>query len=300
MNTSRRTFLKQSALALAGTSFLTKPLLAAKKPAEMVAVQLYCIREDMRRDPLGSLTQIAEMGYKYVEHANYVDRKFYGWTASEFKKVLKDLGLKMPAGHTVLGRNHWDPAKKDFTDAWKYTVEDAAYLGQKFVVSPWLDESFRKNYDDLMGFMEVFNKSGELCKKSGMKFGYHNHAFEFSEKLNGQLMFDIIMKNTDADKVGLQLDMGNMYIAGAKAAEVLNQYPGRYETVHVKDMIPAEGEEKFESTILGAGLVGTRAATDLARKTGSWLFVVEQESYQGKTPMQCMKENLAIMKSWGY
>jgi sugar phosphate isomerase/epimerase len=300
MNTSRRTFLKHSALALAGTSLLPKTLFAAKNPREMVAVQLYCIREDMRRDPLGSLKQIAAMGYKHVEHANYVDRKFYGWTAKEFKKVLKDLGLSMPAGHTVLGRNHWDPSKKELTDAWKYTVEDAAYMGQKFVVSPWLDDSYRKSYDDLMGFMEVFNKSGELCKKSGMKFGYHNHAFEFSEKLNGQLVFDIIMKNTDADKVGLQLDMGNMFIAGARAADVLNQYPGRYETVHVKDMIPAEGEEKYESTIIGAGLVGTREATDLARKTGSWLFVVEQESYQGKTPMECMKENLAIMKSWGY
>ena len=49
--------------------------------------------------------------------------------------------------------------------------------------------------------MEIFNKSGELCQQSGMKFGYHNHDFEFSEKLNGETIYDIIMQNTDAKYV---------------------------------------------------------------------------------------------------
>src|SRR5437773_1285084 len=124
----------------------------------------------------------------------------------------------MRSGHTVMGRQHWDESKKDFTDAWKYTVEDASKVGQDYVISPWLDESYRKNYDDLKKYMEVFNKSGELCKKSGMRFGYHNHDFEFKEKLNG-------------------------------------------EKVH---------------------------------------YIIEQESYQGKSPLQCAKEDLGIMKSWGY
>ena len=80
---------------------------------------------------------------------------------------------------------HWDKTTNDFTDAWKQTVEDAATVGQKYVISPWLDESLRKNYDDLLAFLDVFNKSGELCKKSGLKFGYHNHNFEFQYSLNG-------------------------------------------------------------------------------------------------------------------
>ena len=93
----------------------------------------------MKVDPLGTLKLLAEMGYKNVEHANYVDRKFYGYTAKEFKKILKDLGMKMPSGHTVFGKDHWDGGKKDFTDKWKFTVEDAATMGQQFVISPWLD-----------------------------------------------------------------------------------------------------------------------------------------------------------------
>jgi len=304
MNKSRRDFLKKGALAVAGTSVLSNSLLSgcSSKTREMVAVQLYCVREDMKKDPVGTLTQLAEMGYKYVEHANYEDRKFYGFSASEFKKELGNLGLKMPSGHTVLGEDHWDASKGDFTDKWKYTVEDAATLEQKFVVSPSLDESLRSNYDDLMRFLEVFNKCGELCNQSGMKFGYHNHDFEFSEKLNGEVMFDLMLQNTDPDKVGIQLDVGNMYIAGAKAKDIILKYPNRFETIHVKDMIESESEEGhgYESTIIGAGLVGTREVTDMSREQGTWLFIIEQESYQGKTPLECMKEDLQIINEWGY
>ena len=152
MNTSRRDFLKQSALTLAGTSVLSNALFSCSSAVakEVVAVQLYCVREDMKSDPLGTLSMLAEMGYKHVEHANYEDRKFYGFTAAEFKKELADMGLKMPSGHTVLGKKHWDESKNDFTDEWKYTVEDAATMEQKFVVSPWLDNSFWSSYDALM------------------------------------------------------------------------------------------------------------------------------------------------------
>ncbi|MBC7920751.1 MAG: TIM barrel protein, partial [Ferruginibacter sp.] len=213
MNTSRRTFLKRSALALASVPVLTREILAAKKP-EIVGIQLYSVREDMKKDPLGTLKQLAGMGYQHVEHANYVNRKFYGYSPIEFKKVLGDLGLKMPSGHTVMGKVHWDATSKDFTDAWKYTVEDAAAVGQQIVISPSLEESLRKTYDDLVRYMDVFNKSGELCQKSGMKFGYHNHDFEFSEKLNDRTVYEHILENTDPQLVVQQLDIGNLIGGG--------------------------------------------------------------------------------------
>jgi sugar phosphate isomerase/epimerase len=269
---------------------------------ELVGVQLYSIREDMSKDPYGTLKQLAEMGYKNVEHANYINRKFYGFTPAEFKKVLDDLGMKMPSGHTVMGAQHWDDNKKDFTDLWKRTVEDAAIMGQQFVISPWLDNRYRKNRDELLRFMEVFNKSGELCKKHGMKFGYHNHDFEFSEKLDGEILYDIMLKNTDGVFVIQQLDIGNLYNGGAKAMDWVKKYPGRFTSLHVKDEIVAkEGTEKYESTILGAGIVNVKEVIDQVRKnTKNVHYIIEQESYQGKKPLDCVKEDLAIMKKWGY
>jgi sugar phosphate isomerase/epimerase len=301
MKTSRRKFIQNSAILMAGSAVLSKAAFAAPKSSEIVGLQLYSVRDDMQKDPLATLKLVSMLGYKYVEHANYIDRKFYGFKAKEFKKVLDDLGLKMPSGHTVMAKNHWDPVKKDFTDAWKYTVEDAAYMGQKYVISPWMDESMRKTYDDLMVYLDVFDKCGELCQKSGMKFGYHNHWAEFTEKLNGMKLFDIMMQKLDVNKVVMQLDIGNMFIGGAKALDVVGQYPGKFELIHVKDEIPTTTEEKFESAILGRGLIPVKEVIDLCRKLGGTkVFIIEQESYQGKEPLACVREDLQIMKSWGY
>ena len=118
MPASRRTFLKKSAIALAGAAVFSNELFAAQKAKQLTGIQLYSIRKDMETDPLGTLKQLAAMGYKHVEHANYVNRKFYGYTPIEFKKVLDDLGMTMPSGHTVMGKQHWDNSKKDFSDAW--------------------------------------------------------------------------------------------------------------------------------------------------------------------------------------
>lgn len=301
MNRSRRSFIRNSAIAAAGVSLFQQNIFAAVKKGELTGIQLYSVRADMKADPLGTLKQLSDMGYRHVEHANYVNRKFYGWTVSEFKKILNGFGMSMPSGHTVLDAKHWDASKKDFTNEWKYTVEDAAAMGQSFVISPWLEESKRKSMSDLKSFMEIFNRSGELCKKFGMKFGYHNHDFEFSEKVEGKVLFDIILAETDPNLVMQQLDIGNMLNGGAKALDVIKQYPGRFESMHVKDEIKAtEGHEPFESTILGKGVVPIKSIIDLGRASGTKHFIIEQESYQGKTPIECAAEDINIMKKWGY
>ncbi len=302
MKTSRRTFVKAGTMAALGTAFLPRSVFASAKAGGIVGLQLYSVREEMSKDPVGTLTQLSKMGYVYVEHANYIDRKFYGYKAPEFRKILDGLGLKMISGHTVMGSQHWDQARNDFSDSWKLTIDDAAVLGQKYVITPSMDETMRKNYDDFKRYMGVFNKCGELCNRKGMKFGYHNHDFEFSEKLNGEKLFDIMMKSLDPKLVVIQLDIGNLYNGGAIAIDVVNQYPGRFENIHVKDEIEATGgNEKYVSTILGEGIVDTKKVLEAATKIGGTkCYIIEQESYQGKTPVECVKEDLAIMKKWGY
>lgn len=303
MKTSRRTFIKTGSLAVLGSAVLPRTDFGRfPQQKGIVGLQLYSIRNEMGEDPLGSLKQVAEMGYEYVEHASYRDRKFYGYEPAEFRKIIDDLGLKMISGHTVMGRQHWDEEKQDFSDSWKYTVEDAAVLGQKYVVSPSMDNSMRSKYDDFMRYMDVFNKCGDLCRSHGMKFGYHNHDFEFRETLNERKLFDIMMTSLDPDQVVIQLDIGNMYNGGAVALEVINQYPGRFENLHVKDEIKAEGgREQYESCIIGEGIVDVKEVLDLATKTGGTeVYIIEQESYQGKTPLECVKRDLEVMREWGY
>ncbi len=306
MQVSRRKFIMNSSLAMAGTILLPDNIFAYKKAMPTImGIQLYSVRDDMKADPLGTLKQLSAMGYKNVEHANYVDRKFYTYSPLDFKKILNDLGLKMPSGHTVMSGKHWDKATGDFTDAWKQTVDDAATVGQHYVISPWLDESLRKNYDDLLSFLDIFNKAGELCKKSGLKFGYHNHDFEFKYSLNGKQIYDIILEKTEPSLVLQQIDIGNMYGAGGRALEILKKHPGRFESMHVKDEIKSkdkgEMNDNYESTVLGKGILPVHEIVKAFKKSGGTKeFIIEQESYQGQKPLDAAKDDLKVMKAWGF
>jgi sugar phosphate isomerase/epimerase len=302
MNTSRRKFLRNSAIGLSAAALLPDSLFASAK-IQRVGLQLYSVRDAMRADPAGTLKKLADMGYVNLEHANYIDRKFYGYTAKEFKKVLNDLGLVMPSGHTVMTAQHWDASKNDFTDAWKYTVEDAAVLGQKFVISPWMDEKLRNDTDSLKRFMDQFNKAGELCKKSDMKFGYHNHDFEFTTMVGDIRLFDYILQNTDPNLVAQQLDIGNMYGRENSAISLLKKYPGRFELMHVKDEVKSgkESGTGYESTIIGKGVLPVKDVLKEAKKIGGTVhLIIEQESYQGMDPVDSVKIDLQTMKKWGY
>ena len=304
MDTTRRDFIKNTALVVAGATLLSNDVFASPKKIVRVGVQLYSVREAMGKDPKGSLKKLSDMGYLHVEHANYIDRKFYGFTAKEFKKILGDLALQMPSGHTVMTAKDWDTSTNDFTDKWKYTIEDAAAVGQRYVISPWLDESLRHDLDGLKRFMEQFNKCGELCKKSGMTFGYHNHNFEFSTMVGDNNLYDFILKNTDPGLVAQQMDIGNMLGAGGVALDLLKKYPGRFELMHVKDEIKSDtgqGMDGYDSTILGTGVMPVHDILKAAKKIGGTSqFIIEQESYQGKDPFDCVKIDLQTMKKWGF
>jgi sugar phosphate isomerase/epimerase len=301
MKCDRRTFVKTGTIALTGTALLGNTFCSSPIKSGMTGLQLYSVRDDMAADPLGSLTRLAEMGYIYLEHASYADRLFYGYSPAEFRRIIDDRGLKMVSGHVEFVSRDWDRSINDFSDRWKYTVEDAATLGQQYVVTPWLEDSIRASYDEFRYFMDVYNRCGELCKKWNMKFGYHNHDFEFSQKFDGRTLFDIMMESIDPELVVVQLDTGNLFNGGAVASDVVSRYPGRFENVHLKDVIPAGETGRYESTIIGEGIADARNVLDQIKKTGgARMVIIEQESYQGKSPMECVQADLGILKKWGY
>ena len=305
MNTTRRTFIRNSSITIAGAAILPGIILQEHKTKDHVlGIQLYSVRDDMKKDPSGTLKKLAEMGYKYVEHAGYENRKFYGYSIADFKKLLSDNGLKMPTGHNYLGAAVWDKTKNDFTDEWKYTIEDAATVGMEYTISPGVDESLCKNTDDFKWYMELFNNNGALCKKSGITFAYHNENYEFNHSLDGTLLYELILKLTDESLVAQQIDIGNMYEPGGRAMDYLKRYPGRFLLMHVKEEIkraaPVQNGEVYESTLLGKGVIEVKEIIDFALKSGTKYFIIEQESYQDKTPLECAEEDLKMMKMWGF
>jgi sugar phosphate isomerase/epimerase len=303
MNISRRTFVKNSSLALAGASLLPS-YLKIKSPGDILGVQLYSVRDDMKKDPAGTLKKLADMGYKYVEHAGYDNGKFYGYSVADFKKLLSDTGLIMDSGHDFLGSQQWDSATNDFTDEWKKTIDDSAAVGMKYMISPGVDESLCKNINDFHHYIDMFNMTGALCKKAGIHFAFHNESYEFNHSLNGTSLYDLILQSVDKHLVAQQMDIGNMYEPGGRAMHFLKKYPGRFMLMHVKNEIkrssPTPDGQMYESSLLTNGVIPVKEIIDYARNTGTKYFIIEQESYQDKTPLECVAEDLKTMKSWGF
>ena len=306
MHQSRRKFINKSSKTLLSLSLL--PSLQGWSKAInkniKLGLQLYSIRNTMFNETLSSLKKVREIGYENVEHAGYINGKMYNMSVKEFKNVLDDLGLKMMSGHTSLTKEHINSKDKSFTKVWLQTIEDAAYLGQEFVISPWIDDYYRKDYNKFLELMEMFNKCGELCSQYNMKFGYHNHHFEFTEKFNDKLIYDIIFDKTDPKFVIQQFDIGNPYGVIGKPNSVIEKHPSRIISMHVKDEIKnlsnLPNEEPYISTILGQGLVDPKSVCLDGLKIGGTIhFIVEQESYQGKDPFDCIKADWLQLSNYG-
>src|SRR5881275_1733425 len=104
MITSRRQFIKNSSITVSGSALLPRFILQEKQSTNHVlGIQLWTVKDYMEKDPTGTLKRLQKMGYTHVEAAGYEKRKFYGYSAADFKKLLADTGLKMPSGHSFLG-----------------------------------------------------------------------------------------------------------------------------------------------------------------------------------------------------
>ena len=280
MNNSRRSFIKNSSVILAGAALLPQRNTESRTREEKLAIQLYCVDKEMHEDAERTLKALNEAGYNYVEHASYTARKFYSYSPADFRKLVQDCGLTLVSGHTVLKLQHWEKNNKNFTPEWHYTIEDAVTAGQQFIISPWLDRSLWNDETALKHFMDVFNLSGELCKEAGLQFGYHNHDFEFTNTFNSLCLYDVMLQNTDARLVAQQLDIGNIYGKDRSVTDLFIKYPGRFRLMHVKNIaVNDERHHPYKSAPLNEGILDVKAIVNEARtRGGTTCFIIDQDN----------------------
>ena len=147
---SRRHFLKNSTLALAGAALSVDQLSSRDSflfPAKHLGLQLWSVREDMGKDAAGTVKALAGMGYREVEGFGYNEGKMFGMPIADFSKLLKDNGISMPTSHCPFTLKSYDESKKSLTDAAKKAIDDAASIGQRYIVNPWMDEKERPMID---------------------------------------------------------------------------------------------------------------------------------------------------------
>ena len=261
MNTNRRDFIKTSSLLAAGTILL--PSCSMAKSTMKPGLQVYSVRNQLEKDFEGTMKVVADVGYKHIEgYGLGTDGKFLGKISpSHYSKVIKDLGMELKATHCSFTTP--DKAQK--------MIDAAVETGLEYMIVPHTPENVRKNADGWKKVAEDYNKIGEMCKKAGIKFGYHNHAFEF-EELDGIIPQELLIESTEADLVHFEADLFWVTKGGYDPAKLLKKYPGRIQIFHVKDATP-----ELEGCTVGKGIIDFKNLFNEGRKDSVEYYFVEDE-----------------------
>lgn len=288
---NRKKFLKLSGgltggmIAMSSLPFLKGCTEAIIKPHPF-GLQLYSLRADMPNDPRGVLRQVAEFGYNQIESYEGPMGMFWGMSPAEFKSYMDDLGMEIIASHCNINQ--------DF----EQKAADAASIGMKYLICPWIGP--QESLDAYKIQADRFNQCGEICRKEGIHFAYHNHAYTF-ELMDGIYPQDLLMENTNPALVEYEMDIYWLETAGEDTITWLKKYPNRFTLSHIKDREKgaATGEGDASAT-LGTGSIDYPAILKTARENGMKYFIVEQEKYEGTTPLESARDNAIYMNSIEY
>ena len=277
---TRREFIKATS-ALAALALIPSIGYSKLNNKQYIGIQLYTIRKKLKEDFLGAMSKISEIGFNSIETAGYSNGTFYGYKPKDFKSYTSSLGLKAISSHTNVQLSDLDQI-----------IDDTLEAGMEYLVKPSISSAVRKTTDDYKRLAEEFNRIGEKCNKAGLRFSYHNHAFEF-EQIDNQLPYDILLNNTEKKLVAMQLDTYWMVYGGYSPIEYINKYPGRFELFHIKDMA---NTKKRETTEIGNGRIDFRKIFNASQTSGMKYFFLEQEGFK-MNEFESLEISMSYIKS---
>ncbi len=256
-------------------------------PEKGVGLQLWSIREDMKKDPVATIQKVGEMGYDFVESAGYSDGKIYGMEPNTFKALVEDNGMLYLGAHSgqpIPDSGSWEA----LMPWWDQCIAAHKAAGAEYIVQPSMGKSAFETLEGLADYCDYFNAVGEKCNEAGLMFGFHNHAGEFGE-IDGEVIYDFMLENTDPEKVMFQMDVFWVYEGGKDPADYLAKYPGRFESIHIKDT-----KELGES-----GMIDFNPLLVMAEKAGATYYVVEVEDYNFE-PLISVEKSLDHLREIGF
>jgi sugar phosphate isomerase/epimerase len=259
---NRRTFIKAAATAAIGTAGLSRPAILRAglwDKLDRIGVQLYTVRRAMAADFDATLARIASIGYDEVEFAGYFDRD-----PSRVKATLDGFGLTAPSAHVPFSM---------LLDGWDRVLEAATTVGHSYLICPSLPGRVRGSLDGFRETAEIFNRAGERARAAGIQFGYHNHDFEFSP-VDGRVPYDLLIAETDPQFVTFQLDLYWMINAGRNPISYFARHPGRFSSVHVKDL---DRTSEHRMVDVGSGTIDFANIFAHRERAGIQHFFVEHD-----------------------
>lgn len=286
LNMNRRTFLAQVTLAAtAGVSQLGCAVraggtVAGTRRLRRVGIQLYALRDDAQRDLERTVADIAAAGYRDVELLGSMNN--FGMPPARLREILDRNSLHAPSTH--VSGNALDDLDRQ--------LDDAQTLGHRYIVVASLPIGGRPTIDDYRRWADRLNESGRRARARGVWIGFHNHASDFT-RIDGMVPYDLLIERTDPSVVRMQLDTGNLAMAGRDPLEYMARFGRRYWLFHIKD-VPQLGASS--DTELGKGIIDFRRLfASIDRIDDKFLFV-EQETYPG-APLESARRNYAYIST---
>lgn len=282
MNLSRREFSYVLAGTLGGLGCSqpqpAEPVTEAPKKRLPIGVETWCFKELLGEDPEGTLAQVAQMGYEAIELAHY-----YNWeilTAERVRKVLDATGLQCCSSHLNL--------KSLEPDALPNTIEYHQTIGNSVLILASLPHQ-----ESADGWKELAKQVDELTAKvgeHGMRLGYHNHPGDFIPMDDGQVPWEVFFDNTSKEVIH-QLDVGNMPQEYQDPVKYLKMYPGRTQSIHVKDRTA-----EHDSEIVGSGVLPFKEIFNLCETIGGTEWLIVEYEDKAYPPLEAVKRCLDGVK----
>ncbi len=257
----RRDFVQAFSATFASAALLPR-VVPRKDYLWRVGLELYSVRNAMKKDPERTLAAVRAMGYNDVELLWSFDN--FGRTPKQVHDTLKHEGLKAPSGHI---------APEALLKDWETSLSNAKVVGHQYLIVPSLPDDTTNSLDGWRRWADRFNAAGDIARRAGIWLAFHNEP-EHMKPINGQIPSDLFIDRTDPSRVRLQLDFGNMEVGGGKPQKYLTDYRDRYWTFHVKDV----AQDGTHDTELGAGRLNLRALLAAIPDVQKKPCYVEQES----------------------
>lgn len=265
-----------------------------------VGYQLYSAREDVERDMGKVFKELKKLGYDGVEFAG-----FFGKSAEEIKQMLDENGLAAVSSHVPV-----QAIEQDMFGTIAYHQK----LGCKYIAVPYLDAEHRPGAAGFPEMIRLIHRFGRLCREAGIQLLYHNHDFEFV-KISDLYGLDFLYQAVDADILKTEIDVCWVKYAGEDPAAYLRKYTGRSPIVHLKDYVGTKGEGTpygligqaqkadenvaFEFRPFGHGSQDAKAVVEAGIDAGAEWFVVEQDLWYNRTPMEAAKMSIDTLYDLG-
>jgi sugar phosphate isomerase/epimerase len=275
----RREFLAAAAGVLAG--FKAGTAFAQKGQAgrlDRIGLQLYTVRDMMKKSVPKTLAAVAKAGYKEVEFSGY-----FNTPVPELRTILDDHGLTSPSSHIQMA---------DIGMMLPKFIEDAKRLGQQYLTIAWIDAPERTS-DGYKRIADRFNAAGLKARGDDLQIAYHNYAYEFAPLgPRGRTGYEILLAETDPLNLAMEMDLFWMRQAKQDPLSWLARYPNRFRMLHLKDMGPPP---KNEMRDVGKGIIDWHAVVRRAKSSGVDHFIVEHE--QSKNPAASVSSSYKYLRA---